>query len=61
MEIVLVFWPSSVYLWYDYRRAPLPPRLWLPMGLAFGAAIAISLVVFWTSMKQGVQALEEMG
>jgi ABC-2 type transport system permease protein len=61
VEIVLVSWPSSVYLWYDYRKAPLPPRLWLPMGLAFGAAIAMSLIVFWTSMKQGVRALEEMG
>jgi ABC-2 type transport system permease protein len=61
VEIVLVSWPSSVYLWYDYRKAPLPPRLWLPMGLAFGAAIATSLVVFWTSMKQGIRALEEMG
>jgi len=61
VEIVLVSWPSSVYLWYDYRSAPLPSRLWLPMALAFGTAIAVSMVVFWTSMKQGVQALEEMG
>ncbi len=61
LEIVLVAWPSSVYFWYDYRHAPVPSRLWLPMGLAFGAAITASIVVFWTSMKQGVQALEEMG
>jgi len=61
VEIVLVSWPSSVYLWYDYRSAPLPSRLWLPMALAFGTAIAVSMVVFWTSMKQGVQALEDMG
>jgi hypothetical protein len=31
------------------------------MALAFGTAVAASVVVFWTSMKQGVQALEEMG
>jgi ABC-2 type transport system permease protein len=61
VEIVLVAWPSSVYLWYDYRRAAVPGRLWVPMGLAFGAAVAVSMAVFWTSMKQGVQALEEMG
>ena len=61
LEIVLISWPSSVYFWYDYRRAPVPTRLWLPMGLAFGTAVVASVVVFWTSMKQGVQALEEMG
>jgi ABC-2 type transport system permease protein len=61
LEILLVSWPSSVYLWYGYRRSHVPARLWLPMALAFGTAITASVVVFWTSMKQGVQALEEMG
>jgi ABC-2 type transport system permease protein len=61
LEIVLVAWPSSVYFWYDYRRAPVPSRLWLPMGLAFATAVGVAMGVFWTSMKQGVRALEEMG
>ena len=61
VEIVLVSWPSSVYFWYVYRHAPVPARLWAPMAVAFAAALAVSVAVFWTSMKQGVQALEEMG
>jgi ABC-2 type transport system permease protein len=61
VEIALVSWPSSVYLWYGYRRLHVPTRLWAPMGLAFAGAVAVSMTVFWTSMKQGVQALERMG
>jgi ABC-2 type transport system permease protein len=61
VQIALVSWPSSVYLWYGYRHARVPPRLWLPMGLAFAAAIASCIAVFWVSMRQGVEALEEMG
>jgi ABC-2 type transport system permease protein len=61
VEILLIAWPSSVYFWYGYRRSPVPARLWLPIGLAFATAIAASVVVFWASMKQGVQALEDMG
>jgi ABC-2 type transport system permease protein len=61
VEILLISWPSSIYFWYSYRNAPVPPRLWMPIGVAFAAALGLSLAVFWTSMKQGVQALEEMG
>jgi hypothetical protein len=61
IEIALISWPSSMYLWYGYRRAPVPPRLWLPMAVAFATAVASSLAVFWVSMRQGVEALEEMG
>jgi hypothetical protein len=61
LEIVLVGYGSSIYLWYEHRHAPVPARLWLPMGLAFGTGVFASVAVFWTSMRQGVQALEEMG
>jgi len=61
VEILLVSWPSSVYLWYGYRRLHVPPRLFWPMGLAFAGAAAVAVGVFWTSMRQGVQALEDMG
>jgi ABC-2 type transport system permease protein len=61
VEILLVSWPSSVYLWYGYRHLHVPTRLWAPMGLAFASAVALSMGVFWTSMRQGVQALEDMG
>ena len=36
VEIALVAWPSSIYLWHDYRRAPLPPRLGCPWAWPSG-------------------------
>ena len=61
VEIGLIGYASSIQLWYGYRHAAVPPARWVLIGLTLGSALAVSVAVFWTSMKQGVQALEEMG
>jgi ABC-2 type transport system permease protein len=60
-EIVLVGWPSSIYLWSDYNRIPLTTARRTSMVLCFAAAIALALYVFLRSMRDGVRALEDMG
>jgi ABC-2 type transport system permease protein len=59
--IVLLGWPSSLYLWHQVRHDPLTAgqRAWV--GASFGAAVAVSLAAWWMSMASGVRALEEMG
>ncbi len=59
--VALLAWPTSVYLWHEYRGLPLPPRLRLPMGLALGAALALCLGTFWAGMRRGVEALARLG
>ena len=58
--IVLLGWPSSVYLYHRMRPRPLTAGEWLPMSLCFLTAAALSLATWWYSMKAGVRALEEM-
>jgi ABC-2 type transport system permease protein len=59
--IVLLGWPSSVYLVHQLRGAPLSPSQLLLMTLCFAGAIAMSLVVWSVSMRSGVRALMAMG
>lgn len=61
VEIALLAWPSSLYLWYDYRDIPLPPGRIAFMALCFGAAALVALGTFWTAMARGVRALEALG
>jgi hypothetical protein len=58
--IVLLGWPSSVYLYHRMRPRPLTAGEWLPMSLCFLTAAALSLATWWYSMRAGVRALEEM-
>jgi len=57
----LLAWPASTWLWYDYRSLPVPPHARLWIGMALVAAAALSVATFWTAMRRGVRALEEMG
>jgi ABC-2 type transport system permease protein len=59
-EIILLAYPTSMYLWYDYRSLPLAPSRMILMGASFTLAFAICVVVFWAPMQRGVRALEEM-
>ena len=57
--IVLLGWPSSVYLLYRVRvRPPTLLRLSL-VALSFLAAAVLSVATCWFSMRAGVRALEE--
>jgi ABC-2 type transport system permease protein len=60
-EISLLAWPSSLYLWYEFRSIPLPPARLGFMGLCYAGAVALPVFVFWTAMRRGVAALESLG
>ena len=58
--IALLGWPSSVYLFHQFRRRPIPsPQLWA-MGACFASAGLLSLATWWYAMRAGVAALERM-
>lgn len=57
----LLAWPTSVYLWYQYRSTPVPGSTYALMAACGAAAAALSAFTFWWSMRRGVQALERMG
>jgi uncharacterized protein YjiS (DUF1127 family) len=59
--VALLAWPASVYLWHDYRGLAISPRRQAWMALSLAAAIALGLFTFWSSMRRGVRALEELG
>jgi ABC-2 type transport system permease protein len=60
-EIVLLGWPTSVYLWHQYRSLPVTaPHAWA-MAASFAAAAGLSLAAFWISMRRGVEALDSLG
>src|SRR5687767_15061131 len=61
--VVLLGWPSSIYL---FRMSRILVRPFRPseigvMAVCFTASIALSVVVFVYGMRSGVRALEEMG
>lgn len=60
LVIVLVGWPSSVYLFQRFRRAPLPAYQQVLVPLCFLASFLVSAATFWYGMRTGVRALEEM-
>ncbi len=59
--IVLVGWPSSVWLWYRAAHIPVSGVAGVAMAACFGTAIAMSLATWWFGMRSGVRALEAMG
>jgi ABC-2 type transport system permease protein len=61
VEIGLLAWPSSIYLWHQFQELPLQPRHYLQMGVAFAAALAVCVGTFVSSMRRGVAALEALG
>jgi hypothetical protein len=60
VEIALLAWPASVYLWYTYRELPIPASRAAFMCLSFSAALAVSVVTCWLPMRRGVAALEQL-
>jgi len=58
--ILLLGWPSSMYLFQRVRRVPLGiAQQWL-MGGCFAAAAALCTTIWLTSMRSGIRALEHM-
>jgi ABC-2 type transport system permease protein len=58
--IVLLGWPSSVYLFHQTRQIPLDRSQQLGIAGCFLAAAALSVATWWFSMRSGVRALQEM-
>jgi ABC-2 type transport system permease protein len=61
VEVALLAWPSSIYLWHDYRGIAVPPSRYAVMAFALSAAAAVAIGTFWTAMQRGIRALEQMG
>jgi len=57
----LLLWPASTYLWHEYHSLPLSPRRQTLMSLCFVGGAALSVFVFWRSMRRGVRALADLG
>ncbi len=58
--IVLVGWPSSVYLLQQVRGGPLAVSQEALMTLCFGGAAALSLAIWAAAMRSGISALERL-
>ena len=58
--IALVGWPSSLYLVFYVRRTPFTAVRQVLIATCFVTAAALSLTIWWTSMRAGVRALERM-
>ena len=60
LMIVLLGWPSSIYLFHRVRHTPVTILQRGLMSACFTAAAALSLATWWLSMRAGVRALLEM-
>ena len=58
--IVLLGWPSSLYLFHQGRRTPFTAAQQLLIAACFVTAAALSLAIWLTSMRAGQRALERM-
>jgi ABC-2 type transport system permease protein len=58
--IVLLGWPSSIFLMRRSRGLAPGDDVMLFMVLCFSAAAALSLATWWLSMRSGVRALQQM-
>ena len=58
--ILLLGWPSSMYLFQRFRRFPLSAMQQFLMSACFAAAAALSITIWLTAMRSGVRALDQM-
>jgi ABC-2 type transport system permease protein len=58
--IVLLGWPSSVYLFHQSRNIPLDSTQQVAIAGCFLTAALLSAAAWWFSMRSGVRALQEM-
>jgi len=60
VEIGLLAWPSSIFLWHQYREVPLGPGHKLLMAACLLSGAAIAGLTFWLPMRRGIAALERL-
>jgi ABC-2 type transport system permease protein len=58
--IVLLGWPSSLYLFAQFRGRPLTSGQEIFIIASFAAAAVLSIATWWLGMRTGVRALQEM-
>jgi hypothetical protein len=58
--IVLLGWPSSIYLFAQFRNRALTTGQEIFIGVMFAAAAALSIATFAAGMRSGVRALQAM-
>jgi uncharacterized membrane protein len=58
--ILLLGWPSSLYLFQRFRRFPLSAAQQFLMSACFITAAALSVTIWLTSMRSGIRALQHM-
>jgi ABC-2 type transport system permease protein len=58
--VVLLGWPSSVYLFSQTRRRPLTDMQQVMFYVCFASAAALSIAVWLVGMRSGVRALQQM-
>jgi len=58
--IVLLGWPSPIYLFQRLRRSPWRTSQELVIAGCFASALVLSITVWLTSMRSGVQALNRL-
>jgi ABC-2 type transport system permease protein len=61
VEIGLLAWASSIFLWHQYREMPLTASHRALMTACFVAVGVIACLAFWLPMRRGVAALERLG
>jgi ABC-2 type transport system permease protein len=61
LEIGLLAWPTSFYLWSFYNGHPLGLARKLLMGFSFVLAAGLSLATLLIPMARGVRALDRLG
>ncbi|MBX7185210.1 MAG: hypothetical protein K1Y01_08720 [Vicinamibacteria bacterium] len=57
VEIAMLAWPTSIFLFYDFRNIPVPTPRRIAMVVGIGAAFSLSVAVFQVSMRRGIRAL----
>jgi hypothetical protein len=57
----LLGWPTTVYLWHDYRGLRLAPRTQILIATSLAGAAVLSVWTFVAAMRRGVRALEALG
>jgi ABC-2 type transport system permease protein len=58
--ILLLGWPSSMYMFQRFRRFPLSAMQQFLMSACFLGAAGLSITIWLTSMRSGVRALDHM-
>ncbi len=60
IEIAMLAWPTSIFLFYDFRNLPIPTPRRIAMVVGIVSAFSLSLAVFHFAMKKGIRALTEL-